>query len=585
MSNLFAPPKPSLVAAHETATTPGSCSWKAKGKKKAGSVNSLIPLEWRIPGGVPSIKDQRDVRGPYIHQFLSPREIEITETDAVEIVNNTSAGTWTAVEVTTAFCHRAALAHQLTHCLHEIFFTDAIANAQRLDAEFAITKLPVGPLHGLPISLKDQVHVAGVETTMGYVGWIDTFEGKKGTGKEKVFESEVARELRAAGAILFCKTSVPHTLMAFETVNNIIEYTENPANRNVSCGGSSGGEGALIGLRGSPMGLGTDIGGSIRAPCSWNGLYGLRPSHGRLPYTGVANSMPGQTEMPSVIGPLATSAGSLRLMVKALLGQEPWLYDPQVIEMPWRDVHEEAIFQAIKLKEKGQRLIFGMFHSDGLVNPQPPVRRALQLVESLVKKLGHEVIEWKPPSHQRATGIAFDIYTSDGGVDVHNCFRLSGETPAPQISTFYGACPSAAVPVDKMHAISLRSRDYQQEYLDYWNSTARLTSSGRPVDGIIACVTPFAAAERGKDGYLGGTPWVNLLDYTAVTVPVTEVDSAVDIFEVDYQPISEEDRKIWKNYDPELHHGTPVGVQIVGRRLQEEKMIGIAEMFESALRS
>lgn len=117
-----------------------------------------------------------------------------------------------------------------------------------------------------------------------------------------------------------------------------------------------------------------------------------------------------------------------------------------------------------------------------------------------------------------------------------------------------------------MHAISLRSRDYKQEYLDYWNSTARLTSSGRPVDGIIACVTPFAAAERGKDGYLGtccifcdnlrgvtdnnltgGTPWVNLLDYTAVTVPVTEVDSAVDIFEVDYQPISEEDRKIWKN--------------------------------------
>lgn len=116
--------------------------------------------------------------------------------------------------------------------------------------------------------------------------------------------------------------------------------------------------------------------------------------------------MPGQTEMPSVIGPLATSAGSLRLMVKALLGQEPWLYDPQVIEMPWRDVHEEAIFQAIKSKEKGQKLIFGMLHSDGLVNPQPPVRRALQLVESLVKKLGHEVIEWKPPSHQRATGIA-----------------------------------------------------------------------------------------------------------------------------------------------------------------------------------
>lgn len=85
---------------------------------------------------------------------------------------------------------------------------------------------------------------------MGYVGWIGTFEGKKGTGKEKVFESEMVRELRASGAVLYCKTSVPHTLMAGETVNNIIGWTMNPKNRNLSSGGSSGGEGALIGIRG-----------------------------------------------------------------------------------------------------------------------------------------------------------------------------------------------------------------------------------------------------------------------------------------------------------------------------------------------
>ena len=100
---------------------------------------------------------------------------------------------------------------------------------------------------------------------MGYVGWIGTFEGKKGTGKEKVFESEMTRELRNLGALLYCKTSAPHTLMSGETVNNVIGYTWNPKNRYLSSGGSSGGEGALIGLKGSPLGFGTDIAGSIRS--------------------------------------------------------------------------------------------------------------------------------------------------------------------------------------------------------------------------------------------------------------------------------------------------------------------------------
>jgi amidase len=95
---------------------------------------------------------------------------------------------------------------------------------------------------------------------MGYVGWIGNFQGLKGTGKERNFESELVEELRKMGATLFCKTSVPHTLMCGETVNNIIGYTWNPKNRNLSSGGSSGGEGALIGLRGSCAGFGTDIG-------------------------------------------------------------------------------------------------------------------------------------------------------------------------------------------------------------------------------------------------------------------------------------------------------------------------------------
>ena len=155
-------------------------------------------------------------------------------------------------------------------CLHEIFFDAAIEDVKNLDILFAKHNAPIGPLHGLPVSLKDQFHVKGVETSMGYVGWIGTFEGKKNTKQEKSFESEMVRELRALGAVLYCKTSVPHSLMTAETVNNIIGWMTNPKNRHLSSGGSSGGEGALIGLKGSPLGFGIDIAGSITIPVAFN---------------------------------------------------------------------------------------------------------------------------------------------------------------------------------------------------------------------------------------------------------------------------------------------------------------------------
>lgn len=90
-------------------------NWKALAKEKRDSVNALIPNSWLLPAVPPSASEQRDVTGKYIQQFLSPKEIEITETDAVGIVERTTSGTWKAREVTEAFCHRAALAHQMVH--------------------------------------------------------------------------------------------------------------------------------------------------------------------------------------------------------------------------------------------------------------------------------------------------------------------------------------------------------------------------------------------------------------------------------------------------------------------------------------
>ena len=275
-----------------------------------------------------------------------------------------------------------------------MFFDAAIEDAKRLDAYFAEHKKPIGPLHGLPISLKDQFHVKGVETTMGYVGWIGTFQGKKDDSRRATFESELVKELRNLGGVLYCKTSVPATLMAGETVNNIISYTWNPKNRLLSSGGSSGGEGALIALKGSPGGFGTDIGGSIRIPAVFNGLFGIRPSSGRMPYEGAANSIDGQNLILSVVGPLATTARSLTLLFKAVLNQQPWYHDPLVLELPWRaDIEERTRALIRKSADGSSSLAFAIMRHDGMVQPHPPIARAVEIVEQTLKRLGHKVRE------------------------------------------------------------------------------------------------------------------------------------------------------------------------------------------------
>lgn len=271
---------------------------------------------------------------------------------------------------------------------------------------------------------------------MGYVGWLGTFQGQKNTGREKQFESEMVKELRECGAVLYCKTSVPHTLMTGETINNIMGYCWNPRNRHLSAGGSSGGEGALIGARGSPLGFGTDIGGSIRIPAAVNGLYGIRPSAGRMPYEGMANSMDGQNTILSVVGPLATSIGSLRLAMQALLGREPWLRDPLVIELPWRSEQENVIRELASQTTGSGGLAFGVLRHDGACTPHPPMARALDMAVDALERLGHQVIEWKPPSHEKLGEIALRSWIYDGGKEVRDTFALSGEPMSAQIAMF-----------------------------------------------------------------------------------------------------------------------------------------------------
>ena len=290
----------------------------------------------------------------------------------------------------TAFCKRAAIAHQLVNGLAEILFTEAIARAHYLDSYYRSSDgKTLGPLHGIPISLKDQFNIKGYETAMGYIGYL---------GDLAEYNSNLVDTLLSLGAVIYVKTAVPQTLMMCEVRSNLLGKTLNALNRELSCGGSSGGEASLIAMKGSICGLGTDTGGSIRNPSALNGLFALKPSDGRISYGRMKNSCEGEESVRSVVGPMARSLGTIRWFFKSILDTKPWLVDPRVYNIPWR----EDLFQEGKMN----RLCFGVIRFDHMVHLSPPVERAINMAVNALEKRGHQVIEWDTKDHPQVNHLS-----------------------------------------------------------------------------------------------------------------------------------------------------------------------------------
>jgi amidase len=224
---------------------PSSESWQdiAAGKRKAAY--ELIPEAWRLPCSlIPKPEDPVSVLNiPEKSGILSETELDITgKYDAVSLVEKLASGELTAQAVTTAFSKRAAIAQQLVNCITETFFNDALERAKCLDAYLAKEGKPIGPLHGLPISIKDSFKFKGHEATLGYVSWV---------GKSKATTNSALVDLLLdLGAVIYVKTNIPQTLMTADSDNNVFGRTLNPHNLTLNAGGSSGGEGALVAMRG-----------------------------------------------------------------------------------------------------------------------------------------------------------------------------------------------------------------------------------------------------------------------------------------------------------------------------------------------
>ncbi|KAL0257417.1 hypothetical protein SLS55_008230 [Diplodia seriata] len=417
--------------------------------------------------------------------------------DVEELLSTISTRAVSAEEVVVAY----------THSLTELLFDDAVRRAKELDRHLAATGKPIGPLHGLPVTLKDQFDVKGYDSTIGYVA--------------KAFRSApedavVVALLRELGAIIIAKTNLPQSIME--------AYPK---------------------------------------------------QSGRLPYQNVTVSTDGQEHVPSVIGPLARTLSSLRFVTKSVVDAAPWQYDPKVVPLPWRaDVEAEI---------QSRPLVIGLLVDDGVVRVHPPVERVVREAARKLEAAGHEVIPWDYSGHQECIDIMDQFYTADGGEDIRREVLAGGEPFIPHVEALVNR--GKPISVYAYWQLNKMKHEQQKRYLDKWNAV-RSPSSGRMVDVLLTPVMPHSAVPHRGCRWVGYTKVWNFLDYSAVVLPAGAVDKTVDAKAdvASYAPRNELDRWNWNLYDPEAMDGMPVGVQIVGRKLEEEKVLGAAKAIESVLR-
>ncbi|KAJ7134760.1 general amidase [Mycena epipterygia] len=550
-------------------------------RRKRAQIES-IPKEWIIE---PLPKDHLNVMDvPRQCGLLNDLELKITETvDVQTILDKLRLGEWSSVQVTTAFYKRAIIAQQLTNCLTEIFVERALARAKELDEHLSRTGTVVGPLHGLPISLKDQFTMKGLETIMGYVKWI---------GRYAESDCVLVEILYECGAVPFVRTNVPQTLMWGETMNHVFGRTLNPYNLAFTPGGSSGGEGALISMKGSCLGVGTDIGGSLRIPSAFCGLYTLRPSYGRLPYHGAMNSMQGQESILSVLGPISNSLSGVKIFTKAILDAEPWLKDPLVLRKGW----SESEYR-LEHHGGGRQLCFAIMWDNGVIKPHPPLHRAMDITKRALEAAGHKVINWEPHRHPEIYKNMELIFAADAWHDLTKACEgvepliqtMSPTTDAhenaldqPLFRTVVGQPQHRSA--HELWQLNTEKRELRKSYLDYWRATVSQTGTGRPVDAIISPAVAYTAVPHGLNSDAFYSKLWNYLDYACSLFPVTYVDPELDGPHPPHQFYNHEDEHIYKLYNPDLFRGCPVGLQLTGGTQEEEAVIGMTEIVAEALK-
>jgi amidase len=429
---------------------------------------------------------------------------------------------------------------ELNPKLHAFVTVDtARARAQAKSAEAALGSSAksdfIGPLDGVPISIKSSIDVAGLPCECGSIlrkGYIPSEDALL-----------VAR-LRAAGAIILGNTNVPEFLMAYETDNLLYGPTNNPWDLSRTPGGSSGGEAAAIAAGCSAGGVGSDGGGSIRIPAHYSGICGLKPSPGRVPSTGHYPPSAGPFAQLGVLGPLARRVRDLQKLFEVMAGPDPG--DPASAPVPLRRWSAQDL----------GKLGVAYFVDDEVTPVTPETAAAVRTAVDILRTQGFSVTEWRPQNLDRVWQLWWNLFGRAGQMSFAPTIAGS-ETKLSPIFRSFRAMVAESPPLTAQDLLNtLLARDVLRgKLLEKMEQFPILLC---PVCAIPA----FRHGERDwmvqgrKVEYLKAmsySQWFNLFGNPAAVVPVAQTAE-----------------------------GLPIGVQIVGRPWEDEAVLGIAAIIEDA---
>jgi fatty acid amide hydrolase len=303
---------------------------------------------------------------------------------ASELAQAIAAGDLSAVEVVDAHIARIEAVNPRLNAVVVPVFEDARNRARQAD------RTPVeerGPLHGVPVTVKECFDLAGTASTAGLTAR---------SGHRAMTDAPLVARLRQAGAIIVGKTNLSQLLMYVEADNPVYGRTNNPWNVERSPGGSSGGEGAIIAARGSALGIGTDIGGSVRVPAHSCGIHSLKPTPGRLSVAGTVDIVgpAARAAIPDSGGLLARDVADLRLALGIL--------SPLPSTPPTPALRELRV---------------GFYEDDGYFPASPAIRRAVREAADTLRERGVEVVAFSPPDVAEALAIFYGLFGADGGAE------------------------------------------------------------------------------------------------------------------------------------------------------------------------
>ncbi|KFR00263.1 Fatty-acid amide hydrolase 1, partial [Nipponia nippon] len=525
-----------------------------------------------------------------VQQFRE--QVPSVQTDSIlslpllELSGKLQEGSLSPKTVLYTYIEKALEVTQQTNCLRH-FIPECEEQLQEIQQQEE-----KGLLYGIPVSIKDHIGHKGHLSTCGLVQCL-------GTPVQE--DSVLVKVLKRQGAIPFAMTNVSQSLFNYDCSNPIFGQTLNPFNHQKSPGGSSGGEGALIAGGGSILGIGSDIGGSIRLPSSFCGLCGLKPTAKRLSVwcTRLLNVDVcfHPTPVPCALGPMARDVDSLALCMKALLCEEMFQLDPTVPPIPF---DEEVYSSSAPLR-------VGYYDTDGYMPLPPCMRRAVRETKEALQAAGHQLVPFSPPRiHYVMNELFLKTFFADGGRAWLNVF--TGGIVDPNLKSQVNCCKiprlgkkllalilkplcsliklknvatiSTCRSVKEMWNHHHQIEAYHTEFIARWRELQL---------DVVLCPVLGPAFTTGYPGKLltaiSSTMLYNVLNFPAGVVPVSTVTEA-----------DEEELKLYRGccddpWDQTLKQvcnmetvGLPVAVQCVALPWQEELCLRFMKEVETLSR-